>query len=132
MTRPFIKTLVVAIVSLTLLYYSVAWAVLRCPHQESHSDHEIALFDGNSPRPVIFLASKSHGQPSLDCPGPNYHMEWLAGPSASSELLRLMRLIVPTSNVLQHIVASQQADNVWLRALFANGSAPIPSVHLPR
>ena len=40
MSRPFIKTSIVATVSLALLYYSVARAILRCAHQENHLDHE--------------------------------------------------------------------------------------------
>jgi hypothetical protein len=55
MSRSFIKTSALAAVSLALLYYNVAWAVLRCPHQENHPDHEIVFFQtGSYPDGVSF------------------------------------------------------------------------------
>lgn len=89
MNRRFSKTTVLTAVSLALFYYNVAWAVLRCPHQENH-DHEIVIYDLSSSTGQLSFSASSHPM-NLDCMGPKYHTEFLAGPSSTSELLRLTR-----------------------------------------
>lgn len=129
MRRPFIKTSIVGIIFLALLYYSVAWAVLRCPHQENHLDQEAALYDINAVEISILL---DEHQANIDCTGPKYHTESLAGSSAATEILRLTRDFdsqVDAFPTLPHITRGQLGD-VW--ALFYNGSSSIILIHLPR
>jgi hypothetical protein len=80
MKRKFFKKMAVAAVGVVLIYYNVAWAVLRCPHQENQSQ-EIAVYDPDS----------WHRHVNIDCTGPEYHTEFLAGPSTNAELLQLTR-----------------------------------------
>ena len=108
MNRLLFKRTALAAVSLALLYYSVAWAVLRCPHQESHQGHEFVVYE-----------APSHRQVNLDCAGPEYHTEWLAGPSTTSELLRHTRDVASHVNVLFGLssLALDQVGDVWLMIL---------------
>lgn len=123
MNRPLFKRTALLGISLALLYYSVAWAVLRCPHQENHQGHEIAVYE---PGP-------SHRHVNLDCTGPRYHTEFLAGPSTNSELLRLTR------GVASHGIfvgfsgfALNQIEDVWRIALSDQVSSAALPFDLPR
>lgn len=77
----FKRTAPLVAVSFALLYYSVSWAVLRCPHFDNPQVQEIAAYE----------AELAHYHANLDCAGPKYHTEFLAGPSSASELLRFTR-----------------------------------------
>jgi hypothetical protein len=83
MDRSVFKKTALLAVGAVLLYYSVAWAVLRCPHLENRQAQEIAAYEPGS----------WHRHANLDCKGPKYHTEFLAGPS-NSEVLRLAGVIV--------------------------------------
>ena len=100
MSRSFIKTSALAAVSLALFYYNVAWAVLRCPHQENHPDHEVVFFQTGSYPDGVSFPFRSQDPANLDCSGPDYHTELLAGPSTVSELLRLTRDVSSRVNLL--------------------------------
>jgi hypothetical protein len=100
MSRSFIKTSALAAVSLALLYYNVAWAVLRCPHQENHPDHEVVFYQTGSYLDGVSFPLRSRDPANLDCTGPDYHTELLAGPSTISELLRLTRDVSSRVNLL--------------------------------
>ena len=133
MNHRFIKTSVIATISLVLLYYSVAWAVLRCPHQENHSDQEAALYDSSSHAADISISFEEH-QANIDCTGPKYHTEWLVGSSGPSEILCLTGDFGPYVDAFPafpRVVRGQLAD-VWLRALFDKGSSSTIQIHLLR
>jgi len=134
MNRPFLKTSTVAIVSLVLFYYSVAWAVLRCPHQENHSDYELAFSNISSYTAEASLPLSSHNQTNLDCPGLNYHTEFLAGPAAGSELIRLTRDIPSHANISLALsgVERDRAEYISLKAVFDKSSSPNFLIDLPR
>ena len=113
MNRRFFKRTVLVAVSLALFYYNVAWAVLRCPHQENHPDHEIVLYDFNSYSGGLSFPASSDHPVNFDCTGPKYHTEFLAGPSSTSELLRFTR-DVSRGNVfvgLSSLASSQIEDD---------------------
>lgn len=133
MNRPFIKTIVVTL-ALTLLYYGVAWAVLRCPHQENHLDHEPALYDTTSYKAEVSFPFPDHDQASLDCTGPSYHTEFLAGAAAGSELLRLTRDSPSRGNILLPLLGAErnQAGYISRKAVFDKGSSPNFLIDLPR
>lgn len=126
MNSHFVKTSVVLIVSLVLLYYSIAWAVLRCSHQETHPDHEVVLYDTGPLTTEVSLSSRSHGQPNLDCIGPKYHTELLAGTSTTSELPRLTRDVASRGSVLLALsrIARDPAQDLGQKGLFIRGSSP--------
>jgi hypothetical protein len=42
-----LKSLFAIVVAFALLYYGIAWAVLRCSHDGNDSDQEVALLNGN-------------------------------------------------------------------------------------
>ena len=100
MSRSFVKASALAAVSLALLYYNVAWAVLRCPHQENHPDHEVGFYQTGSYLDGVSFPFRSQDPANLDCAGPDYHTELLAGPSTISELLRLTRDVSSRVNLV--------------------------------
>lgn len=100
MSRSLTKLSALAAVSLALLYYNVAWAVLRCPHQENHPDHEVVVYQTVSYLDGVSFPFRSQDPANLDCAGPDYHTELLAGPSTISELLRLTRDVSSRVNLL--------------------------------
>jgi hypothetical protein len=107
MNRHLIKRLVVTVVAFVLLYYSIAWAVLRCSHDEDDSDHEVALLNGD----LVHL--------DLECVGPNFHTESMAEASSPPQRDRLMLDITPHGNdFLTLQIRSDAASDVWLRAVF--------------
>jgi len=120
MNRPFIKTSVVTLISLVLLYYSVAWAVLRCLHDEHHANSEITLSDIDQHNKGILLSSPSRAYAYLDCMGPDYHTESLAGSSSLSQLQWLTVNITSRLDTIQsgQNVAAEHARDIWLRAVF--------------
>jgi hypothetical protein len=120
MNRPFIKMSVVTIISLVLLYYSVAWAVLRCFHDEHQINSEVVLSDVDRHDKDFFLSSPSHAHAYLDCMGPGYHIESLAESSSLSQLQQLTANIISRVNEFlpRKNVAGEYARDLWLRAVF--------------
>ena len=114
MSRHDIKTGLVSLLTFVLLYYSVAWAVLRCCHDEDHSSDAAAVSASALHAKNAHLPFSRHAQANLDCLGSNYHTESLAGPSSPTELHRL------TSRF-----ASRVTDDLTLPGLAADGSRGI-------
>src|SRR4026207_1470607 len=88
MNRHRLKIVLVSVISFVLLYYSVAWAVLRCFHVEGQEKHSVALEIGER---GSNLASPNDVHEHLDCMGSNYHTESLAGSSIPSEIRPQLR-----------------------------------------
>jgi len=114
MSRRYIKTGLVSLLAFVLLYYSAAWAVLRCFHDEDHST-EAGVVSASDPhaKDAHFPFSR-HAQANLDCLGSAYHTESLAAPSSPTEVHRL------TSRA-----TSQMTDELTLSGLAADGSRGI-------
>ena len=119
MNRHFLKISIVMIISFVLLYYSVSWAVLRCSHDDS--EQEIVELNAD---PV---------HPSLECAGPDYHTESIAGSSSPSQLDRLMSKVARHVNDLLtlRIGSGDAAGDVWLRAVFEAQRARAFRIGLP-
>jgi hypothetical protein len=115
------KIFIAITVSLLLLYYSAAWAVLRCSHEGNDLDHEVALISGD---PVHL---------NLECVGPDYHIELMAGSSSSSELDRLIPEVTRYVNnfLTLQTRSGDTASNVWLRAVFDMPPSPAFLIGLP-
>ena len=108
MTRHLPGTVVVIAISFMLLYYSIAWAVLRCSHDGDDSDHEVALLNGD---PVHL---------DFECVGPNFHTESMAEASSPPQRDHLMLDISPHVNdfLTLQTGSGDAASDVWLRAVF--------------
>ena len=106
MSRQFVKFLVL-VLSLMLLYYGVAWSVLRCSHDED-AVHEATLLNGD---PVHL---------DLECVGPNLHTETLAAASSVPQGDRLMLRVTRSVNdfLTLHSQPGDAESDVWLRAVF--------------
>jgi hypothetical protein len=108
MNRRLFKVFVVALVAVTLLYYSVAWALLRCSH-----DNDRSVFF-KSFVPTDFSSQE------LSCLEFAYHTESIAQPSSLFRLLSVIdsfRVNSVDSSVLQWVVQNDPSD-LWLRAVF--------------
>jgi len=130
MSRRLIKTSVLTAISVVLLYYNVAWAVLHCPHQQSHFDSEAVFYDSGAYAAKI-LSYGDHDRVNLDCTGPKFHTEMLAGPSTGSEFPWLTRDAASHVNVLLAWSGAQgPAQEIWRKVFVIRGSSP--SFNLPQ
>jgi hypothetical protein len=120
MNRHLPRTFVISIVSFVLLYYSTVWAVLRCFHEEGHSDHSVALADNNAHGNNAYLRFPSHRETHIDCLNLAYHTESLAGPSSSPQLQRwATQTDFRVADFLISLTATEDwTQNLWLRAVF--------------
>ncbi len=116
----FLKSLVVSLISLVLLYYSSAWAVLRCLHDDDDANSTVALFDTDVRGNDYYLSSPSAVESHLDCLSADYHTESLAGPASPPQLHRWATHI--SFHVTDFLSASSLAEtwarDLWLRAVF--------------
>jgi hypothetical protein len=107
MKHHLLKSLFAMAVAFVLLYYSVAWAVLRCSHDGDDSDQEVALFNGDP----IHL--------DFECIGPTFHTEAMAESSSLSQLDRLRLEVTRYVNdfLTLQTWSGDAAGDVWLRAV---------------
>ncbi|HEV8719700.1 MAG TPA: hypothetical protein VGW77_03565 [Candidatus Binatia bacterium] len=132
MSRHRFKIILVSLVAFVLLYYSVAWAVLRCFHIEGQENYQVALDTGERATGSN-LASPNDVHEYLDCMGSDYHTETLAGVSESLQQRLLSRDIasrVGDISIFQN-TATAESGNHWLRALF-DGAARAHPIGPPR
>jgi hypothetical protein len=121
MKHHLLKSLFAMVVAFVLLYYSVAWAVLRCCHDGDDSDQEIALLNGN---PVHL---------DFECVNPNFHTEAMLETSSSPQLGRLMPEVTRYVNdffILQ-TRPGEAASDIWLRAVFERSPSLAFLIGLP-
>jgi hypothetical protein len=113
------KTCVISIVSFVLLYYSAAWAVLRCVHEEGHSDHAVALVDTDVRDNNAYPQSPSHAETHIDCLNLTFHTESLAGPSSSPQLQSWeTQTDSPVADFLTSPSVTNSAEHPSLRTVF--------------
>jgi hypothetical protein len=134
MSRRFLKSLVVSFVSLTLLYYSAVWAMLRCLHDDDHSTAPVEIAETGAHAGVSHSAFSSHDPRKLECIGFNYHAESLAGPSSSFQLQRWSARIIAhvTDFSILATIAAGGVRGVWLGTVFNGLSSPVFRIDLPR
>jgi hypothetical protein len=132
MNRSILKTSISSFIALVLVYYSVAWAVLRCSHDKDFANTAEAVSDA-SVQIAGFYSLQSQAGAHLDCMESDYHMETLAGSSASLQQRLLCIEIgsrVTDLSTFQN-TGTAESGNLWLRALF-DGSALTHPIDLPR
>lgn len=106
------KAFAVTIVSFALLYYGVAWAVLRCSYDETRSDHEITRYDRYKSEFDSF--TRYYIPEEFDCVFSVYHTHSVAEYSSLSHLKRLIPgITLPVSRV-----ESGLRGSLWLTAIF--------------
>lgn len=115
---PLTKVFVATSASLLLLYYGVAWAVLRCCHDDTGSHQELVL--NNIDKNIT-----SHAY-TIECVTPVYHAELIAESPSPSRLDRLMSDTTPHINDFLTLTTAKgyRASNLYLRAVFER---PFPS-----
>lgn len=118
------KTFVATFLASVLLYYSAAWAVLRCCHQEEHASLEASLSEYDlHDRLYSHLSWPSHAPTQIDCLDFEYHTEILAGPASSPQFHRVTAAVTPYPNdffVLKSLPDSHKRN--LLRNVFTRGS----------
>lgn len=129
MNRHFVKTSVVTILSSILLYYSVAWAVLRCFDHEDETGTQTAISADGLHHADFAPSHIEHPKAHIGCMSSKYHTETLAG---SSSPLQLRTLTTNITQVTGFLALEGNADvaleNLWLRALFDRASTlPFPT-----
>jgi hypothetical protein len=114
MDHRYLKSLTI-ILSATLLYYGVAWAVLSCFHEEAPSS-----IDDMSEGALHQLVEPNHAHTDLECSSPNYLTDSMA---VSSPTYRLDRLTPNGASDVKDFWTSQsvrgdKVSDLWLSAAF--------------
>ena len=129
MHRHYMKTCVVAVLTFVLLYYSTAWAVLKCYHYEPYSTDASAALAIDLPAKEAESSFPLHVQANLDCRKFIYHTESLGGPSAPTGLHRL------ASPVIFHAADNLTLPGFTVKKIASRGIGlrlVIFPTHLPR
>ena len=119
------KRFLCSVIVLVLVYYSVAWAVLRCSHEDDFTNAEV-VSDAST------YGARQDGA-HLDCMGSEYYTETLAGVSASLEQRVLSTDIASHATDLSNLHGTGTAENgnLWLSALFDHRSVHSSRIGLP-
>lgn len=125
MTARFFKTFAATLLSLTLAYYSVAWAVLQCLHEEDDS-YQGAVSDVESHTTYHDLAL-DHSSPNLECPGPACIIESMdsSSQSRSINLTGEIRLNFADSSVMRSAAGDEKSVH-WRRSIFDRSPDVVP------
>ena len=130
MNHPFGKSTISSFIALVLLYYSVAWAVLRCSHDEDFAHTEAAVSDA-SVHSTGLPYSERQGGAHLDCLGSDYHTETLGAFLGPLQERLLSTDIASRVTDLSIVHSGTENGNLWLRVLF-DGFARAHSIGPPR
>lgn len=119
MSRHRFKIILVSLVTFVLLYYSVAWAVLRCVHFDAREVDQVTL-DIAERACGSNLASPQDPHEYLDCMGLDYHTEMLAGVSESLQQRLWSSDIASRVSHLSIFLntATTESGDLWLGAMF--------------
>ena len=116
----FFKSFIVSLLSSVLLYYSAAWAVLKCFHEGDHSDRPavVSVTDAHGGDTYPLFSRGAHAK--LDCLGFDFHTESLGGPSASTQVYDAAVRAVSqvSSDFTLRALAAERARWLWLKAAF--------------
>ena len=118
MTARFFKTFAATLLSFTLSYYGVAWAVLQCFHEEDDL-YQGAVSDVES-RTIYHDVALDHSSPNLECPGPACVIESMADSSSQSRSINLtgeVRLNFADSLAMRSTAGDEKSVH-WRRSVF--------------
>ena len=132
MSRYF-KSLIVIVISFVLLYYSIAWAVLRCPHEQYDSNHEVSIHTDETSLNTLGYTRTSPVPLNFQCAGPDYHTELMASSLSPSQFDPSAEIAFRVNGLpaLRTLSGSGESD-LWLRAVFENPSSLTFLTGLPR
>ena len=128
------KRFIVIVISCVLLYYSVAWAVLRCPHEQYDSNHEVAIhIDEKTRLNTLGYTATSPVSLNFQCAGHDYDTELMASSLSPSQSDSTAKVAFRVSGLpgLRTLSGSGESD-LWLRAVFENPSSLTFLTGLPR
>jgi len=117
MTGRFFKIFAATLLSFTLSYYGVAWAVLQCLHEDDLSQGAITDVENHT---NYHEAALDHESPSLKCPGPACVIESMADSSSQSRSLNLtgeVRLNFADSLAMRSTAGDEKSVH-WRRSVF--------------
>jgi hypothetical protein len=127
MNRQRLKTFLATFLASMLLYYSAAWAVLRCCHEDGPASVEQSmsaddLYDGLQ----IDISRSRHAPSQIDCLDFGYQTEVLAGPVSPPHFHRVTAAVTPHANDFFDLqsLADGHRKNL-LRNVFTRGSPPV-------
>src|SRR5262245_28975595 len=120
MTHNSFRAFVAIGISFVLLYYGIAWAVLRCSHDTKHSGYSVAVEDVDTAHQDFHHTSVNLVHLDLECIGPNFHTEAMAEVSSSPQLDRLMPEVTRHVNdfLTLQTRSGDAVSDLWLRAVF--------------
>lgn len=82
------KILIVWFIAFVLIYYSAAWAILRCYHDDDHASSEIqASQTGSSAAEHGHIVIPGEAE-NIDCTAFDFHTESLNAPTSAPQLSR--------------------------------------------
>ena len=130
----FFKSFVVSLISSVLLYYSAAWAVLKCFHEEDHSGYSAVVSVTDAHGGDTYPLFSRHAHANLDCLDFDYHTESLGGPLASTLLDKAaVRAVSQVRNDFTlRALAGERARWLWLNAVFDRFPSTTFLIDLPR
>jgi hypothetical protein len=131
MNHPIAKATISSFIALVLVYYSVAWVVLRCSHDEDFAHTDGAVADASGRTAGSSYSLQSQGGVHLNCLGSDYHTETLGGFSDSLQQRHFSTDIASRVTDLSYGSGTAESGNHWLRALF-NGAALAHPIDPPR
>jgi len=126
MATRFIKTFAAALVSFTLSYYGVAWAVLQCLHEEGDL-HAIAVSHPGKP-PIPHGVALTRSSPNLECPGPACVIESMADSSSQSRSINLTGEagLNFAASFAMRSAAGEEKSVQWRRSVFDGPPSAVP------
>lgn len=127
MNHRYLKNFVVSLIAIVLVYYSVAWAVLRCFHEEDFSNSDAAVSDASDHTDFSSYSLHRHqDEAHLDCMRFDHHTETLAWSSSASQLH--MEFDPINSRVTAFLpspgVGGPAKENCWLALLGTSRGFP--------
>jgi hypothetical protein len=124
MNRRHVKTFVATFLASMMLYYSAAWAVLRCCHDDEHAGVMESISKDGMHDGLDADISRPSGPPAqVDCLDFDFQTEVLAIPTPAPELHRVSIAVTPSSfhlNALKSLADDHRKD--LLRYVFTRGS----------
>lgn len=118
MTGRFFKIFAATLLSFTLSYYGVAWAVLQCLHEEDDL-HQGSVSDVEN-HATYHDVALAHSSPNLECPGPACVIESMADSSSQFRSLNLtgeVRLNFADSLAMRSTAGDEKSVH-WRRSVF--------------